>query len=323
VRLAIARHRAIVGIDVGENYLDLAIIDADRRRLEHSRIDLREIGGADPIGELASRFARCLGASGSRAIARSIAIIDSPRSPLDADGMTFAPILDPMASRAIDAGLREIVRALNRNPNRAPKLRLSLFPSRPTKYFVDCAFHPDCKPHLGAFGSRLFARPTTMIPASPLSGGALFTRFMIAGFATYRALEQLGVEAYEGYPYLAFSLWRKNHEDLPPKNRANVALPARNLILQRLAARFSDLATPSANSLDQADAAILAITTVLAIAERNALLVIHAPHEGRFLIALDRLDSDFLELDCVPLGHSASLGKVRLTTMEANGLKEN
>ena len=35
---------------------------------------------------------------------------------------------------------------------------------------------------------------------------ATFTRFMLAGFATYRALERLGVPAFESYPDLQLRL---------------------------------------------------------------------------------------------------------------------
>src|SRR5882757_1487885 len=83
-RIEIGRERAIVGIDVGENRLDLAIIDARRRTMRFEEIALSKFGGDDPIGALADALAEvapelCDGA---------IAIVDSPRSPLDLDCST-------------------------------------------------------------------------------------------------------------------------------------------------------------------------------------------------------------------------------------------
>jgi len=91
-----------------------------------------KFGGDDPIGALADALAEvapelCDGA---------IAIVDSPRSPLDLDcSKTFFRQMVPQKARTIDIELRRLVRWLNENPVRDCKLRLSLFPSPMAKYF--------------------------------------------------------------------------------------------------------------------------------------------------------------------------------------------
>lgn len=200
----------------------------------------------------------------------------------------------PQKVRTIDIELRKLVGLLNYNPGRDSKLRLSLFPSRLAKYFIDCAFHPDCKPHLSAFGKHIFEGIAHDAIANPakLSGGALFTRFMIAGFATYQALARLGAEPFEGYPYLAFRLWMNAEEELPPKKNRLKALGRRKSILNRLAT-LASIDMPAPGTLDHADAAILAITPAAASSQGGVIAQIMFPPEGRFLVALDKIDCDW------------------------------
>ena len=108
---------------------------------------------------------------------------------------------------------------------------------------------------------------------------------MLAGFATYRALERLGVQAFESYPDLQLRLSSPLAE-LPPKGRRAEALAARRRILASLAARLRLRDTPVAATLDQADAAALALAAAVC-ARRGALWVISNPCEGRFMLALD------------------------------------
>jgi hypothetical protein len=189
---------------------------------------------------------------------------------------------------------------LNANPARDRKTHLWLFPTPPMRYFNSCVHDPACKPHLHSMGEQIFRslKSHWQIPTKPtkLSGGAVFTRFMIAGFAVYQALARIGVEAYEGYPYLGFRLWMARDDELPAKIKtSNVyanALEARRRILQRirLPAKFK-MAPPA--SYDEADAAILAIT-VAAASNDHAIFQICDRAEGRFVVALDQIDAAYL-----------------------------
>jgi hypothetical protein len=180
-----------------------------------------------------------------------------------------------------------MVHRLNENPARVHKTKLSLFPTPPTSYFTECIFHPACKPHLRSIGEQMFRQPKSLarIPAR-LTGGALFTRFMIAGFAVHQALARIGVDACEGYPYLGFRLWMSRDEELPAKKKTSNAfadaIQARRRILHRitLPAKFK-MAPPA--SYDEADAAILA-TTVAAALRDGAVFQIRDRAEGRFIV---------------------------------------
>src|SRR3984957_6580084 len=186
LKFKIAGDAAIVAVDVGENYLDLASLAPDRDKLRYARIALDQIGGADCIGSLADVLADRV----PELRAGAIAIVDSPRCPIDTDGSQshFAPRENPLARRAIDSRLRAMVHRLNQNPARARKTQLWLFPTPPMRYFTECILHPDCKPHLRSMGEQMFrqTKSPAQIPAR-LTGGALFTRFMIAGFAVHQA----------------------------------------------------------------------------------------------------------------------------------------
>src|SRR5262249_8376710 len=145
-----------------------------------------------------------------------------------------------------------------------------------------------CKPHLIRIAREL--RLADMGTKSVPSGrGWLFTRFMLAGFATHRALQQLGVDTFESYPYLVFSLWKKASEQLPPKFERRAASKARQAILARLT-RSCGLTAPVAKSLDEADAAVLAVTAHLSATGRGGALTFHSQMHGRFLLALSARD---------------------------------
>jgi len=297
LNLEIASDVAIVGIDVGENYLDLASIAPDRYELRYAQIALDQISGADSIGSLADALVDRVPELRSGAVA----IVDSPRCPIDTDCSQshFAQRENPPARRAIDSGLRAMVHRLNENPARARKTQLWLFPTPPTRYFTECVLHPACKPHLRLMGEQMFhpLKSPAQISA-PLTGGALFTRFMIAGFAVYQALARIGVDAYEGYPYLGFRLWMSRDDELPAKKKTSSAyfkaLEARRKILQRIELSAKFKMAPPAN-YDQADAAILA-TTVAAASRGGSIFQIRDRAEGSFIAALDRIDAAYLRL---------------------------
>jgi hypothetical protein len=166
------------------------------------------------------------------------------------------------------------------------------------KYFFDCTVNPHCKLHLKAWGEQMFETlgPHAIADGAKQTGGTLFTRFMIAGFATYHALEKLGVTPFEGYPYIAFRLWMKisEGEELLSKKHQAAALACSKVILQRIAKDAAIEMIPP-KSLDKADAAILAITLAHAAASQSRVVVkIAHPPEGKFVVALDEIDSAWL-----------------------------
>jgi hypothetical protein len=285
---------SFVGIDVGENFLDLAIVDP--RTLVFKRVALDGLNGT-ACGTLAQRIKDVAAELDTRATA----LVDSPRWPRDLDWSRGTHKRDPAPrGRDVDAILRQIFRTLVAVPagkaEPAVKLRmpgLSMFPTPRYDYFARCARDPRCKPHLSAIAAELFG---SLLP-DELSGddrdargpapgaGGIFTRFMLAGFATYRALELLGVQAFESYPDLQLRLSSLSTE-LPPKGQRAEALAARRRIVASLAAelRLSDAPVPT--NLDQADAAALALAAAVA-ARSGTLWVVSNPCEGRFMLALD------------------------------------
>ena len=130
-----------------------------------------------------------------------------------------------MRGRLLDAHLRALVRSVRGDVGTDAALRrLSMFPTPRFEYFARCAASPACKPHLRALAHELFADTFDAHDrgAAP-RGGAIFTRFMLSGFAAYRALERIGAAAYECYPDLQFRLWAHGIE-LPPKGDHRKAL---------------------------------------------------------------------------------------------------
>jgi hypothetical protein len=229
-----------------------------------------------------------------------IALIDSPRWPSDCD-CRIAPLHlrdGNVNGRLIDERLRMIVRSLAATSANDSALRLSLFPTPGHDYFLRCIGDRACKPHLRALGLHLFDSD----PAPPLSdgprGGAIFTRFMLTGFAAYRALETLGVAAFEAYPDLQFRLWRDDRP-LVPKSHGRIALAHRSKILAALAAVLK-LATPERMpkqiaTMDQADAAILAMSARAAL-DRGTIALIDEPEEGCFAVPLQSRQAGCLGL---------------------------
>ncbi len=213
------------------------------------------------------------------------ALVDSPRAPV-------------AAGRAIDAALRGVVARLAAAArNAAPAsgddtLRVSMFPTPAPGYFAACIAARECKPHLRALGREMLGHLAAQgargrAPAA-ISGGALFTRFMLAGFAAHRALESAGAVAFESYPNLAFRLWKPAGAALPPKTRSRAAaLEARRGIVARLARRLGLGRFTAPRTLDEADAAVLALSAALARERGAGAIVIEHRDEGRFLLALD------------------------------------
>ncbi len=274
----------IAGIDVGEDFLDLAILDGGRSRLVYHRVPMAGI--RRPVANsLAARMAdaapllRC----------GAIAFVDSPRAPRDADcsGLTMAARPDAPAARLIDAALRAMLRSTPGCGIGA----LSMFPTPRADYFARCIASAACKPHLREIGEELLAPlvDSQRFARASIAGGLLFTRFMLAGFATFRALEAMGVRAFECFPDLQFRLW-SDGVPLPSKRRRADALRVRQRVCVRLARRIGIPKFESPTTLDQADAAVLALSAA-ASAARRALIELRCAPEGRFAVGFSRLTS--------------------------------
>ncbi len=132
-----------------------------------------------------------------------------------------------------------------------------MFPTPRIDYFVGQLNRDGCKPHLRAFGDALFA---SAIAEKHEAKGGTFTRFMLTGFATYRALAMLGIESYEGYPDLQFRLWNGNRP-LPSKSSGkSIAVAERRQVLKRLAKGLRCSGFEGIATIDEADASILALS---------------------------------------------------------------
>ena len=303
---------AVVGIDVGEDFLDLAVLDAAARNLRFARVAIAglEQCSATPAGSASDGRAasdalntrgaisemgrRLLAAAPELGVIGTIALIDSPRWPRDFDrarprraASAQGATARVEAGRAIDQSLREIVGSLALTRRDGAPFRLSLFPTPKLEYFAACASDPGCKPHLVSIARDLFGTALEGMPRLPVPmGGRVFTRFMLAGFATYQALLPSPVECFEAYPDLAFRVWARG-EYLPPKSAARAALDARKRISQRLSGELGCIGASRICTLDEADAAVLALSAGRAM-RTGAIAVIEWAGEGRFALALDR-----------------------------------
>jgi hypothetical protein len=224
----------------------------------------------------------------------AIVLVDSPRWPSDLDwskpGVVAAA--DCHRGREIDFGLRALVihlRELGANSALAP---LSMFPTPALRYFGAHLNAAACKPHLRALGRALFGGVLDG-EFGPAAGG-IFTRFMIAGFAAYRALEAIGADIYECYPDLQFKLWCGQHR-LSSKNSTGrggraAALTTRVSVLRSLARTLGVGGCGLIRRLDEADGAILALS-VTAARRRGATIIFEKASEGRFMVALNPADA--------------------------------
>lgn len=276
-RVVVARGAPILGIDVGEDFLDAARLSGDRATLSYHRIALTALR-RPVITSLAALIANAVGND----MKDSIALVDSPRTPRDVDcsGAKLSTRVDAPASRAIDASLRELLCTTFSGAMRP----LSMFPTPLASYFAGCASHRTCKPHLRAIAEELFGHRHE-IRDGKIAGGT-FTRFMLAGFAVFPALDRLGIRAFEAYPDLQMRLWSDGIAIPPKRNRAE-ALRVRGIICERLAARVRVRNFDSPMTLDEADAAVLALSAAAA-AFTNSLVELHCAPEGRFAVALDK-----------------------------------
>lgn len=271
---------AVVGVDVGEDFLDLAVLRADSLTLTHHRIGLRGIED-DPARILRERLA----ASCPDAGPQWLALIDSPRWPRDLDlSKPAVSRRDPEpAGRNLDRALRELLR----DSDEHKAMRLSMFPTPKLDYFRRCAGAGACKPHLRAIYHSLFEAEgegsgiSAPIDTSTRIKGGTFTRFMLAGFLTFRAWEALGVPTLEAYPDLQYRLAGGGR--IAPKSERAAAMESRMEVIPQLRRTIGIAAAPPPHSLDQADAEVLALTAIIA-GRRGSLTALEHPAEGRFLI---------------------------------------
>jgi hypothetical protein len=215
-------------------------------------------------------------------------MVDSPRWPCDLDWSKSMPMarVGQVRGRLLDANLRALIGHVAGNGRADAALRrLSMFPTPRFEYFARCAASPACKPHLRALARELFAEVFDGYDGGEAPrGGAIFTRFMLSGFGAYRALERIGAAAYECYPDLQFRLWAHGTE-LPPKGDHRNALAVRKRINARIARALGLRGAARIATMDQADAAILALSAAAAL-RFGMVAVIEEPAEGHFAVAL-------------------------------------
>ena len=276
-KLIVAKRAPILGVDVGEDFLELALLSADRAALSHHRVALAGI--AKPVVEsLAKRVVNAVG----RNLRGALALVDSPRTPRDIDcsGAKIRMRIEAPRARVIDTSLRELLRARFDGTMRS----LSMFPTPLASYFAACAAQRECKPHLRAIAEEILTsaiRIPRSMKSESLAGGT-FTRFMLVGFAVFPALERMGVRAFEAYPDLQMRLWSDGIE-LPPKSLRAEALRARTSISAQLAGIVGVSNYQAPTTLDEADAAVLALSAAASSSTRS-LIELHCPAEGRFAV---------------------------------------
>jgi len=172
-------------------------------------------------------------------------------------------------------------------------IQLSMFPTPEFEYFKQCAIASACKPHLRSAYRQLFENGANLpasdrINSSARVPGGNFTRFMLAGFLTFRAWQELGVQTLEAYPDLEYRLSSRNA--LPPKRDRKAAMAERISITRRLRESLGIGLTSLPATLDQADAEVLALSAAIA-AQQGSLAALEHPAEGRFLITFERCEA--------------------------------
>ncbi len=277
-KIIVAKSAPILGVDVGEDFLDLAMLSAGRATLSHHRVALVGIG--KPVVEsLARRIADAAGEN----LRGALALVDSPRSPRDVDcsGKRMLMRIEAPSARVIDAALRQLLRARFNGAMRP----LAMFPTPLASYFAACAAMHGCKPHLRAIAEEILASAIPIPRATQTKSivGGTFTRFMLAGFAVFPALERLGARAFEAYPDLQMRLWSDGAQ-LPPKRSRAEALRVRTNICAALAGILGMTNYDTPTTLDEADAAVLALSAA-ASASAQSLIELRCEAEGRFAVA--------------------------------------
>ncbi len=277
-RIEIASGAPILGIDVGEDYLDLALLSADRATLSYHRVPMTGIT-SPVVDAMTQGIAGAVGLDTRGAIA----LVDSPRTPRDVDcsGGKMIRRMEVPRVRVIDTALRELLRTRFNGTMRP----LSMFPTPLGEYFAGCIASPICKT-ASARDRRRIARGRHPVPGrveQRRHRGGTFTRFMLAGFAVFPALERLGLRTFEAYPDLQMRLWSDGVQ-IPPKGRRGEALGVRRNICANLAAVLGIPTFQAPKTLDEVDAAVLALSAAVSAAT-GSLVELYCPVEGRFAVA--------------------------------------
>jgi Protein of unknown function (DUF429) len=297
----------VAGVDVGEDFLDIATFSPARQDLSLLRVDLRKLGAASAESTPRSRHdtnaitsLRAMLADTAPELRGAIVLVDSPRWPSDLDwsqpGVVAATNFHH--GREIDAGLRALVFSLRKADADSTLAPLSMFPTPAMRYFGAQLNVATCKPHLRLLGQALFGEALNR-DYGPASGG-IFTRFMIVGFATYRALAEMAGNVYECYPDLQFRLWCRRQQLFSknsPRGRT-AALASRLGVLSALARNLGVGGSSRIRRIDEADAAILALSTVAA-QRYGATLIVQNAGEGTFMVALDEPEAKHLQHEMV------------------------
>ncbi|HVC43599.1 MAG TPA: hypothetical protein VND20_02195 [Candidatus Binataceae bacterium] len=296
-RLHIASDAPIVGIDVGENTLFLAIIAPGDTQVRFHEIDVAGAVAHSPDDPLARLADAIVAAAPILCRAGAVALIDSPRWPRDLDlsAAGLAPKgrchRDHPPGRIIDARLHRIVRAIRAGSPPRPVLGLWMFPTPPLEYFARSAAAPRCPPHLTCLARALFGGQHAARSGAPApTGGQTFTRFMLTGFAAFRALEAVGVASFESYPDLVYRVWTRATTLIAKRRGKSHALAARSMIVRAIAGELRIAIGGGLAGLDEADAAMLALGAAAA-ARDGAIALIGAPCEGRFALPLRSSDA--------------------------------
>lgn len=303
----------MAGVDVGEDFLDIATLVADNRQLKLTRINLRNL--ASGSAENSSRSSldtdavRLLGAMLAEkvpALRGAIVLVDSPRWPRDLDWSNHGMIgtTNFQRGREIDVGLRALVHTLAERGANSTLTHLSMYPTPPMSYFGAHLSTATCKPHLRLLGQALFGLALNC-DYGPATGG-IFTRFMIAGFATYRALEMIGAEVYECYPDLQFKLWCRRHRLFSKTKGKMAALASRIRVLSSLARKVGVGGLGQVQRLDEADAAILPLS-IIAAGRYGAIFIFENSREGGFMVALDESQALDYQSICHLIPHRSAL----------------
>ena len=279
----------MAGVDVGEDFLDIATLAPESHHLSLTRVNLRNIVSAPAETRLDTNALTSLSLMLAEKVPElrgAIVLVDSPRWPSDLDWSKAGVVAATHSKRGreIDVGLRALVYTLHKLDANSTLTTLSMFPTPPMRYFGAHLNSATCKPHLRMLGQELFGEALNHDYGA--ASGGVFTRFMIAGFATYRALEAIGAEVYEGYPDLQFRLWHRRHRLFSKQKGKTSALASRIRVLSALARRLDVSGSRQVQRLDEADAAILALS-IIAARQYGAIFILENPYEGRFMVALD------------------------------------
>jgi hypothetical protein len=227
----------------------------------------------------------------------AIALVDSPRWPSDLDYSREGVVTAARSHRGreIDVAVRGLVSRLRESRANSTLAPVAMFPTPPLRYFAAHLNSATCKPHLRKLGEALFGEVLSRDYGPPIGG--VFTRFMIAGFATYQALRAISADTYESYPDLQFGLWCRHHRLISKNCRSGgrvAALASRIRVLLSVARQIGVHGSGLIKRIDEADAAIL-VLSVVASQRRGTTIIFQNPCEGRFIVAVDAADARRLQ----------------------------